>query len=79
MLLACSAIQPPSVRRRLITELPDTAPSPSSSGHTLTAVRSRSVYSACAAMSAVMTASFATVSSATLCLSSGQKNQDKLR
>ena len=45
----------------------------------LTAVHSRSVYSACAAMSAVLTASFAAVSSATLCLSSDQRNQDKLR
>src|SRR6185369_12937108 len=54
-------------------------PSPSSSWHTLTVVRSRSAYSACAAMSAVLTASFAAVSSATCCLSSDQRNEDKLR
>jgi len=79
VLFACSAIRPPSAHRRLITELPDTVPSLSSSWHTLTAVRSRSAYSAYTAMSAVLIASFAAVSSATCCLSSDQRNQDKLR
>ena len=79
VLLACSAIRPPSARRQLSTELLDTAPSPSSYWHTLIAVRSSSACSTCAAMSAVLTASFTAVSSATFCLSSDQRNQDKLR
>ena len=45
----------------------------------LPAVRSSSAYSTCAAMSAVLTASFPAVSSTTFYLSSDQRNQDKLR
>src|SRR6185312_1493579 len=73
VLLACSATRPPSARRRLITELPETAPSPSRSWHTLMAVCSSSANSICAAVSAVWTASFAAVSSATFCLSSEER------
>ena len=75
VLLACSAIRPPSACRRLATELPDKAPSPSSSWHTLTAVCSSSAYSSYAAISTVLTASFCAVSSATAFFSSEQGNK----
>ena len=78
MHLACSVTQSPRAHRRLATELPDWAPSPSTSWHTATAVRSSSVYSTCTAVNAVLAASFAAFSFATTFFSSEQGNQDKL-